>query len=188
MSFPGRRGTSFEGKICNFMIDFPPGFPFYPPDIYCIDKSDHSFLHEGNRIPFFFLDDSSWSQNYPLTLFITGIYRLFMINRLQALQQESKERKHRIYIPICAIDMYTDVIDKQNNSNSTPRAAWASFRSKEMTELRHKSQINKFNCLCEICQIDKEIEEHEAKKNAVFAAIIECKKMIQENNILAVTD
>lgn len=111
-----------------------------------------------------------------------------MINRPQALQQESKERKHRIYIPICAIDMYTDVIDKQNNSNSTPRAAWASFRSKEMTELRHKSQINKFNCLCEICQIDKEIEEHEAKKSAVFAAIEECKKMIQENNILAVTD
>ena len=52
MKFPGSRATDFEGKMCNFIIEFPPGFPVFPADIYCTDDVDHPFLMAGNRVPF----------------------------------------------------------------------------------------------------------------------------------------
>ena len=77
--------------------------------------------------------------------------------------------------------MYRDVMESQIRTNNFPRAAWASLESRDMFDLRYRSDRFRIHCLCEICQIDKEIREQELKKNAILAAIQECKKMIQEN-------
>ena len=91
-------------------------------------------------------------------------------------------------MPICAIDMYSDVIMDQSKNDKLPRAAWNSYNSLKGSMWRHRCEKMKFECLCEICQADKEIHEQIVKKNAILAAIEECKKMIKQNQTLAITD
>ena len=83
--------------------------------------------------------------------------------------------------------MYFDVIISQSKNDKVPRAAWNSFNSNEMNKLRDKSEKFKFDCLCEICQIDREIHEQKIKKDVILAAIKECKEMFQQNKTLAMT-
>jgi len=200
MTFPWPRGTGNEGKMCNFIIEFPLGFPDYPADIYCTDNVDHPFLSVGNRMP---LDIYSWSlpcsETVHLTMIITGIYRLFMISRPQPSvnwfsnpsQEDPKERTDLIRMPMCAIDMYCDVIMNKSESDKVPRAAATFFKSVEFSNMRKKTgESNKYGpvCVCEICQLDKEIRELEAKEKDIFAAIQDCKKMLQDNQNLTITN
>ena len=112
-----------------------------------------------------------------------------MINRPQNSQEEFRER-NGFWIPICAHDMYSDVIMRQHKNDKLPRAAWYSFKSSEMEQLRRL--LEEFTavsvCVCEICQLDEEIHDLKVKKDDILAAIQECKKMLRDNRILSVTN
>ena len=94
-------------------------------------------------------------------------------------------------MPMCAIDMFSDVIMNKSEIEKVPRAAATFFKSVAFSNMRKKTEeSNRYGpvCVCDICQLDKEVRELEAKEKDIFAAIKDCKMMLQDNQNLSITN
>ncbi|CBY41422.1 unnamed protein product [Oikopleura dioica] len=104
--------TKFEGTSHPFIIQFPEKYPFEPPMIYNADEDDrYPFLLGGNVAPFKILREK-WCLAIPISLPITALYHLFIVNGKKKDNKENCQNKKvvPIDVPMIAVEAFEKTV------------------------------------------------------------------------------